>query len=230
MIPREAAFAESGAARIRSARSCISPLQGNRAEQGFVDAITIAPAYGVTFGLHTRIDDRVQTYLLKDRGEVHYVNATRSARSSGSSPLAASVFSGTGAKKQVANLPAPASARPPSMGGKEAWDSTQSDLPPSCRVTARSLSSKPHPARATGEFQPAQHPCRVRALAVHGPRAKRHRRQRQARAASRPWRQCGRTFGQHRIATALTWPGLWWCPYRCGRPRGYRTQTGASLV
>ena len=78
--------------------------------------------YGLTFGLHTRIDDRVQTIVEKVKAGNLYVNRDQIGAIVGSQPFGGEGLSGTGPKAGGPNyLPRFAAPQPASTAGE--WDS-----------------------------------------------------------------------------------------------------------
>jgi RHH-type proline utilization regulon transcriptional repressor/proline dehydrogenase/delta 1-pyrroline-5-carboxylate dehydrogenase len=94
----------------------IAPFRAERID-AVIDAIN-ATGYGLTFGLHSRIDDRVQQITSRVRVGNAYVNRNQIGAVVGSQPFGGEGLSGTGPKAggphylaRFAPTPAPATAR-----------------------------------------------------------------------------------------------------------------------
>lgn len=107
-----------------------------------------ATGYGLTFGLHSRIDDRVQHITDRiDAGNI-YVNRNQIGAVVGSQPFGGEGLSGTGPKAGGPNYLARFCAPGHQLSG-EKWQSSQQDLPnPTGTPASSSSSSLPGP---TGE-------------------------------------------------------------------------------
>jgi RHH-type proline utilization regulon transcriptional repressor/proline dehydrogenase/delta 1-pyrroline-5-carboxylate dehydrogenase len=80
-----------------SARSCTSRPSGRRTIDASIAEIN-ATGYGLTFGLHTRIDDRVEQIARDIRAGNIYVNRNQIGAIVGSQPFGGEGLSGTGPK------------------------------------------------------------------------------------------------------------------------------------
>jgi len=92
-----------------------------------IDAIN-ATGYGLTFGLHTRIDDRVQHVSERIEAGNIYVNRNQIGAIVGSQPFGGEGLSGTGPKAGGPNY-LPRFSAPDLKVVEDTWDSTQKDLP-----------------------------------------------------------------------------------------------------
>jgi RHH-type proline utilization regulon transcriptional repressor/proline dehydrogenase/delta 1-pyrroline-5-carboxylate dehydrogenase len=92
-----------------------------------IDAIN-ATGYGLTFGLHTRIDDRVQYVSERIEAGNIYVNRNQIGAIVGSQPFGGEGLSGTGPKAGGPNY-LPRFAAPDVQQVNEAWDKAQAKLP-----------------------------------------------------------------------------------------------------
>ncbi|KIN60347.1 Bifunctional proline dehydrogenase/pyrroline-5-carboxylate dehydrogenase [Sulfitobacter noctilucae] len=92
-----------------------------------IDAIN-ATGYGLTFGLHTRIDDRVQHVSERIEAGNIYVNRNQIGAIVGSQPFGGEGLSGTGPKAGGPNY-LPRFSAPDVQIVDAAWDKPQSDLP-----------------------------------------------------------------------------------------------------
>ncbi|MFQ1701636.1 bifunctional proline dehydrogenase/L-glutamate gamma-semialdehyde dehydrogenase PutA [Loktanella agnita] len=91
-------------------------------ELDMVIAAINATGYGLTFGLHTRIDDRVQTIVEKIEAGNIYVNRDQIGAVVGSQPFGGEGLSGTGPKAGGAHyLPRFSATQAPET--RESWDS-----------------------------------------------------------------------------------------------------------
>lgn len=100
-----------------------------------------ATGYGLTFGLHTRIDDRVQYITEAIHAGNIYVNRNQIGAVVGSQPFGGEGLSGTGPKAGGPNYMA-RFCTPDRQVSAGAWQSTQSDLPAaqSCAVSVQTQS------------------------------------------------------------------------------------------
>ncbi|MBW4708444.1 bifunctional proline dehydrogenase/L-glutamate gamma-semialdehyde dehydrogenase PutA [Roseobacter sp. YSTF-M11] len=105
--------------------------------------------YGLTFGLHTRIDDRVQHISERIEAGNIYVNRNQIGAIVGSQPFGGEGLSGTGPKAGGPNY-LPRFAEPDRETRDGTWDTPLQDLPvlPPCLPTPLSTHSLPGP---TGE-------------------------------------------------------------------------------
>lgn len=87
-----------------------------------------ATGYGLTFGLHTRIDDRVQHVSERIEAGNIYVNRNQIGAIVGSQPFGGEGLSGTGPKAGGPNY-LPRFSAPDLKVVEDTWDSTQKDLP-----------------------------------------------------------------------------------------------------
>ncbi|PTA99621.1 MULTISPECIES: bifunctional proline dehydrogenase/L-glutamate gamma-semialdehyde dehydrogenase PutA [unclassified Sulfitobacter] len=87
-----------------------------------------ATGYGLTFGLHTRIDDRVQHVSERIEAGNIYVNRNQIGAIVGSQPFGGEGLSGTGPKAGGPNY-LPRFSAPDLKVVEDIWDSTQKDLP-----------------------------------------------------------------------------------------------------
>ncbi len=92
-----------------------------------IDAIN-ATGYGLTFGLHTRIDDRVQHVAERIEAGNIYINRNQIGAIVGSQPFGGEGLSGTGPKAGGPNY-LPRFAAPDVQTVTETWDSSQDNLP-----------------------------------------------------------------------------------------------------
>ncbi len=92
-----------------------------------IDAIN-ATGYGLTFGLHTRIDDRVQHVSERIEAGNIYVNRNQIGAIVGSQPFGGEGLSGTGPKAGGPNY-LPRFSAPDLKSVDDTWDGTQNDLP-----------------------------------------------------------------------------------------------------
>ncbi|KUJ79493.1 bifunctional proline dehydrogenase/L-glutamate gamma-semialdehyde dehydrogenase PutA [Ruegeria profundi] len=107
-----------------------------------------ATGYGLTFGLHTRIDDRVQHITEAVHAGNIYVNRNQIGAIVGSQPFGGEGLSGTGPKAGGPNYMT-RFCRPDRQNSAADWDSTMSTLPtPEGRAIAVRTQSLPGP---TGE-------------------------------------------------------------------------------
>ncbi|SLN21781.1 bifunctional proline dehydrogenase/L-glutamate gamma-semialdehyde dehydrogenase PutA [Ruegeria meonggei] len=107
-----------------------------------------ATGYGLTFGLHTRIDDRVQYITEAVHAGNIYVNRNQIGAVVGSQPFGGEGLSGTGPKAGGPNYMA-RFCTPDRQVSAGAWQSTQSDLPAAqSRAVSVQTQSLPGP---TGE-------------------------------------------------------------------------------
>lgn len=107
-----------------------------------------ATGYGLTFGLHTRIDDRVQYVCDKVHAGNIYVNRNQIGAIVGSQPFGGEGLSGTGPKAGGPNYLARYCA-PDRQESKESWGNTIADLPGESGIPGRPVTtSLPGP---TGE-------------------------------------------------------------------------------
>ena len=90
-----------------------------------IDTIN-ATGYGLTFGLHTRIDDRVQTIVERIEAGNIYVNRDQIGAVVGSQPFGGEGLSGTGPKAGGPHY-LPRFTADPAPAAQETWD-TDSDL------------------------------------------------------------------------------------------------------
>ena len=102
-----------------------------------IDAIN-ATGYGLTFGLHTRIDDRVQTIVERIEAGNIYVNRDQIGAVVGSQPFGGEGLSGTGPKAGGPILPAPLHGPKPAPIA-EAW-TTDADI----AALTKTLKAKSH--------------------------------------------------------------------------------------
>ncbi|MES0824508.1 bifunctional proline dehydrogenase/L-glutamate gamma-semialdehyde dehydrogenase PutA [Ruegeria sp. SCP11] len=107
-----------------------------------------ATGYGLTFGLHTRIDDRVQHITEAVHAGNIYVNRNQIGAIVGSQPFGGEGLSGTGPKAGGPNYMA-RFCTPDRQTSREQWNSTMGDLPaPQGKPAAVQTQSLPGP---TGE-------------------------------------------------------------------------------
>ncbi|MBB4175278.1 bifunctional proline dehydrogenase/L-glutamate gamma-semialdehyde dehydrogenase PutA [Sulfitobacter noctilucicola] len=92
-----------------------------------IDAIN-ATGYGLTFGLHTRIDDRVQYVSERIEAGNIYVNRNQIGAIVGSQPFGGEGLSGTGPKAGGPNY-LPRFATPDRQTASDAWSGKQDTLP-----------------------------------------------------------------------------------------------------
>ncbi len=92
-----------------------------------IDAIN-ATGYGLTFGLHTRIDDRVQYVSERIEAGNIYINRNQIGAIVGSQPFGGEGLSGTGPKAGGPNY-LPRFAAPDTQTASETWDTAQDKLP-----------------------------------------------------------------------------------------------------
>ena len=122
-----------------------------------VDAVNRA-GYGLTFGLHTRIDDRVQHIVDRVRAGNIYVNRNQIGAVVGSQPFGGEGLSGTGPKAggphYVRRLTAGA---PPAAGMPAGADVSEALLTAAIADAARGLVSRPHRGDG-GRFAPMDLP------------------------------------------------------------------------
>ena len=113
-----------------------------------IDAIS-ATGYGLTFGLHTRIDDRVQHVSERIEAGNIYVNRNQIGAIVGSQPFGGEGLSGTGPKAGGPNY-LPRFSRPDRQNSDAKWDNVQAQLPalPTHDATVLETQSMPGP---TGE-------------------------------------------------------------------------------
>ncbi len=88
-----------------------------------------ATGYGLTFGLHTRIDDRVQHVSERIMAGNVYINRNQIGAIVGSQPFGGEGLSGTGPKAGGPNY-LPRFSAPDIQDATGAWDGTQTTLPP----------------------------------------------------------------------------------------------------
>ncbi len=93
-----------------------------------IDAIN-ATGYGLTFGLHTRIDDRVQQVCERIEVGNIYVNRNQIGAIVGSQPFGGEGLSGTGPKAGGPNY-LPRFSAPDKQSTTDTWDQAQDKLPP----------------------------------------------------------------------------------------------------
>ncbi|MCX7560741.1 bifunctional proline dehydrogenase/L-glutamate gamma-semialdehyde dehydrogenase PutA [Sulfitobacter sp. F26204] len=98
-----------------------------------IDAIN-ATGYGLTFGLHTRIDDRVQHVSERIEAGNIYINRNQIGAIVGSQPFGGEGLSGTGPKAGGPHY-LTRFAAPDRQQTKEAWSARQSVLPPLPKTT-----------------------------------------------------------------------------------------------
>ncbi|MEP2953859.1 MAG: bifunctional proline dehydrogenase/L-glutamate gamma-semialdehyde dehydrogenase PutA [Sulfitobacter sp.] len=113
-----------------------------------IDAIN-ATGYGLTFGLHTRIDDRVQHVSERIEAGNIYVNRNQIGAIVGSQPFGGEGLSGTGPKAGGPNY-LPRFSAPDHQDAAGTWDSAEAKLPtlPAQHPTVLETQSMPGP---TGE-------------------------------------------------------------------------------
>ncbi|MGJ8616512.1 MAG: bifunctional proline dehydrogenase/L-glutamate gamma-semialdehyde dehydrogenase PutA [Sulfitobacter sp.] len=87
-----------------------------------------ATGYGLTFGLHTRIDDRVQHVSERIEAGNIYINRNQIGAIVGSQPFGGEGLSGTGPKAGGPNY-LPRFSAPDVQETTDEWDTAQSDLP-----------------------------------------------------------------------------------------------------
>jgi RHH-type proline utilization regulon transcriptional repressor/proline dehydrogenase/delta 1-pyrroline-5-carboxylate dehydrogenase len=92
-----------------------------------IEAIN-ATGYGLTFGLHTRIDDRVQHVSERIKAGNIYINRNQIGAIVGSQPFGGEGLSGTGPKAGGPNY-LPRFSAPDLKSVADTWASTQSTLP-----------------------------------------------------------------------------------------------------
>ncbi|MDE4173654.1 bifunctional proline dehydrogenase/L-glutamate gamma-semialdehyde dehydrogenase PutA [Phaeobacter sp. PT47_59] len=107
-----------------------------------------ATGYGLTFGLHTRIDDRVQHVCDRIHAGNIYVNRNQIGAIVGSQPFGGEGLSGTGPKAGGPNYMARFCA-PDRQSSTETWQASMTELPPASGTAApAATTSLPGP---TGE-------------------------------------------------------------------------------
>ena len=111
-----------------------------------IDAIN-ATGYGLTFGLHTRIDDRVQTVVEKIKAGNIYVNRDQIGAIVGSQPFGGEGLSGTGPKAGGPHY-LPRFAAPALATANGTWD-TAADL---TNLQNRLTSAKMPPAQTPSDL------------------------------------------------------------------------------
>ncbi len=207
---RDARRLASPICRARSsARCCISPPSRRARSTRSWHAVN-ATGYGLTFGLHTRIDDRVQAVIEALHVGNLYVNRNQIGAVVGSQPFGGEGLSGTGPKaggpeylhRFTAQRP-----RDPRSGHPDRRDRHRSRC---WRSAARCRCARPRAARADRRIQPPDLRA-ARAAAVPWPGAA--SRAGPGRGDPRPWWPGGRGRGPR--AAALTrlqgFSGaLWW--------------------
>ena len=113
-----------------------------------VDAIN-ATGYGLTFGLHTRIDDRVQHISERIEAGNIYINRNQIGAIVGSQPFGGEGLSGTGPKAGGPNY-LPRFSAPDVESTDAVWDNPQSTLPELPETPGRFLETQSLPG-PTGE-------------------------------------------------------------------------------
>ena len=167
-----------------------------------------ATGYGLTFGLHTRIDDRVQHITEAAHAGNIYVNRNQIGAIVGSQPFGGEGLSGTGPKAGGPNYMARFCA-PDRQTSKAEWDTIMGDLPaPQGQPAAPHTQSLPGP---TGESNRLSEIPRA-ALLCMGPGS--DAAQAQAEAVNALGGTAIRAAGMvdlHRLENATGFSGvLWW--------------------
>ena len=101
-----------------------------------------ATGYGLTFGLHTRIDDRVQHVSDRIHAGNIYINRNQIGAIVGSQPFGGEGLSGTGPKAGGANY-LPRFSAPDERSSFEEWDTQQAhlpEIPPTAKRTHATIS------------------------------------------------------------------------------------------
>ncbi|WVX48394.1 Bifunctional protein PutA [Roseobacter fucihabitans] len=128
-----------------------------------IDTIN-ATGYGLTFGLHTRIDDRVQHISERIEAGNIYVNRNQIGAIVGSQPFGGEGLSGTGPKAGGPNY-LPRFSAPDRETSEAIWAQKMAELPALPRTPH--ANDRPEPARSNRRIQPAEHPAPPWAF-VHG--------------------------------------------------------------
>ena len=179
-----------------------------------VDAIN-ATGYGLTFGLQTRIDDRVQHVSERIEAGNIYVNRNQIGAIVGSQPFGGEGLSGTGPKAGGPNY-LPRFGAPDVIASDAAWDSeaTLPDLPPRDRTPIETM-SMPGPTGESNRLTTLPRP----ALLCMGPGAETAAAQ--ARAVEALGGIAVRATGRIDAAALATGPDyggvLWWGDAETGR-------------
>ncbi|MGJ8628991.1 MAG: bifunctional proline dehydrogenase/L-glutamate gamma-semialdehyde dehydrogenase PutA [Sulfitobacter sp.] len=113
-----------------------------------IDAIN-ATGYGLTFGLHTRIDDRVQHVSERIHAGNVYINRNQIGAIVGSQPFGGEGLSGTGPKAGGPNY-LPRFSAPDAQETSAEWDKAQKDLPALPRADTKPIETLSMPG-PTGE-------------------------------------------------------------------------------
>ena len=122
-----------------------------------LDAVNRA-GYGLTFGLHTRIDDRVQHIVDRVRAGNIYVNRNQIGAVVGSQPFGGESLSGTGPKAGGPHYVRRLTAGPAPAGGAPAGaEVSEALLTAAITDAARGLASRPHRGDG-GRFAPMDLP------------------------------------------------------------------------
>ncbi|WP_170331850.1 bifunctional proline dehydrogenase/L-glutamate gamma-semialdehyde dehydrogenase PutA [Ruegeria arenilitoris] len=167
-----------------------------------------ATGYGLTFGLHTRIDDRVQHITEAIHAGNIYVNRNQIGAIVGSQPFGGEGLSGTGPKAGGPNYMARFCA-PDRQTSEAEWDNTMGDLPdPQGQPAATRTQSLPGP---TGESNRLSEFPRAPLLCM-GPGAEIVKAQAEAvRALGGTAIQATGMVDLHRLENAAGISGvLWW--------------------
>ena len=106
-----------------------------------------ATGYGLTFGLHTRIDDRVQEIVDRVHAGNIYVNRNQIGAVVGSQPFGGEGLSGTGPKAGGPHY-LPRFAAPAPAGPATGWDTA--DDPADALPASPGLSPRQRPRRHRG--------------------------------------------------------------------------------
>ncbi len=167
-----------------------------------------ATGYGLTFGLHTRIDDRVQHITEAVHAGNIYVNRNQIGAIVGSQPFGGEGLSGTGPKAGGPNYMARFCA-PDRQTSEAEWDNTMGDLPtPQGQPAATRTQSLPGP---TGESNRLSETPRAPLLCM-GPGADAAQAQAEAVKALGGMAICATGMVDlHRLENAAGFSGvLWW--------------------
>ncbi|WP_170400523.1 bifunctional proline dehydrogenase/L-glutamate gamma-semialdehyde dehydrogenase PutA [Ruegeria arenilitoris] len=167
-----------------------------------------ATGYGLTFGLHTRIDDRVQHITEAVHAGNIYVNRNQIGAIVGSQPFGGEGLSGTGPKAGGPNYMARFCA-PDRQSSEAEWDNTMGDIPaPQGQPAATRTQSLPGP---TGESNRLSEIPRAPLLCM-GPGAEATKAQAEAvTALGGTAIQATGMVDLHRLENATGFSGvLWW--------------------
>ncbi len=180
-----------------------------------IDAIN-ATGYGLTFGLHTRIDDRVQHVSERIEAGNVYVNRNQIGAIVGSQPFGGEGLSGTGPKAGGPNyLPRFSAPDVETVEGR--WDTPQDTLPPLPKHNAKPIEtlSMPGPTGESNRLTTLPRP----ALLCMGPGVEATKAQ--ARAVAALGGEAVQATGQIDPAALTDGPAyggiLWWGDAETGR-------------